>query len=93
MALSAAKAALPGEHDLTQVSFLQALVLANDQPRPVQIVLTPQLLARYRAAIEALGHDVQRAASEVGARCLQVDLSIPFDDVVMRVFRAGGFLG
>ncbi len=58
-----------------------------------EIVLTPQLLARYRAAFEMLGHDVQRAASEVGARCLQIDLSVPFDDVVMRVFRAGGFLG
>ena len=58
-----------------------------------EIVLTPQLLARYRAAFEVLGHEVQRAASAVGARCLQVDLSVPFDDVVMRIFRAGGFLG
>lgn len=57
------------------------------------IVLTPELLARYRKAFEDLGHEVQRAASSVGARCLQVDLALPFDDVVMRVFRAGGFLG
>ena len=58
-----------------------------------EIVLTPRLLADYRVAFEALGHDVQRAASEVAARYLQVDVSVPFDEVVMRIFRAGGFLG
>lgn len=57
------------------------------------IVLTPALLERYRAAFEELSHDVERAARAANARSLQVDLSIPFDDVVMRVFRVGGFLG
>ena len=58
-----------------------------------EIVLTPELLARYRVAFEALGHDVEKAARAASARSLQVDLSVPFDDIVMRVFRAGGFLG
>ena len=41
---------------------------------------------------EAQGLELERAARQVGARCLHVDLSVPFDDVVMRIFRLGGFL-
>lgn len=57
------------------------------------IVLTPALMARYRAAFEDFSHEIERAARQVGARCLHVDVSLPFDEVVMKVFRAGGFLG
>ncbi|MCC7361799.1 MAG: SDR family NAD(P)-dependent oxidoreductase, partial [Anaerolineales bacterium] len=57
MALSAANAALPGEHTLTHVTFLHALVLPEDQPRRVQIVLTPDAdgarLAVFSQAAEA----------------------------------------
>src|SRR5205807_48602 len=41
MALSAAQAAQQGAPQLTQVAILQPLVLADDRPRQVQIVLTP----------------------------------------------------
>lgn len=56
------------------------------------VCLTPDLLARYRVAFAEFCADIDRAAREVGARCLHVDLAVPFDDVVMRVFRLGGFL-
>lgn len=58
-----------------------------------ELTLTPALMERYRSAFEAFSHDIQRAAREVGARCLEVDVSVPFDEVVLKIFRAGGFLG
>jgi len=58
-----------------------------------EMTLTPALMAKYRKAFEAFSAEVERAAREVGARYLQVDVSTPFDEVVMKVFRAGGFLG
>jgi uncharacterized protein (DUF58 family) len=58
-----------------------------------EIVLTPDLMQRYRDAFEQFSAEIERAARQVGARCLHVDVSVPFDEVVMKVFRAGGFLG
>jgi uncharacterized protein (DUF58 family) len=58
-----------------------------------ELTLTPALMAEYRKAFEAFCLDIDRRAREVGARHLRVDVSLPFDDVIMRVFRSGGFLG
>ncbi len=58
-----------------------------------EIVLTPAMMIRYRHAFEQFSEEIERAARQVGARCLHVDVSLPFDEVVMKVFRAGGFLG
>lgn len=58
-----------------------------------ELTLTPAMMQRYRAAFAAFSHDIDRAAREVGARCLRVDVSLAFDEVVLRVFRSGGFLG
>jgi uncharacterized protein (DUF58 family) len=57
-----------------------------------ELTLTPALLGRYRHAFAAFAGEIDRTAREVGARCVHVDLAQPFDDVVMRVFRTGGFL-
>lgn len=58
-----------------------------------ELTLTPALMAKYRLAFEGFSAEIGRAAREVGARYLQVDVSQPFDEVVMKVFRSGGFLG
>ncbi len=58
-----------------------------------EVTLTPALLKAYREAFEALSGRVAALAREVGARHLRVDVSVPFDDVVMKIFRSGGFLG
>ncbi len=58
-----------------------------------ELCLTPALMARYREAFAQFSEEIHRAARQVGARCLTVDLSQSFDDVVMKVFRTGGFLG
>lgn len=58
-----------------------------------ELTLTPGLMAEYREAFEAFCTDIERKAREASARHLRVDVSMPFDDVIMRVFRSGGFLG
>ncbi len=57
-----------------------------------ELVLTPALMQQYRLAFEEFTAEIQAMARQVGARCLHVDVSQAFDDVVMRIFRAGGFL-
>jgi hypothetical protein len=58
-----------------------------------ELTLTPAMMQRYRAAFASFSQDIDRAAREVGARCLRVDVSLAFDEVVLRIFRSGGFLG
>lgn len=58
-----------------------------------EIWLTPEVVETYREVWDELSAQVESAAREVGARALRVDLSLPFDEVVMKVFRSGGFLG
>ncbi len=57
------------------------------------VCLTPDLMTRYGAAFDDFSAAIEAAARKVGARSLRVDVQVPFDDVVMRVFRTGGFLG
>ncbi|MBI5609074.1 MAG: DUF58 domain-containing protein [Deltaproteobacteria bacterium] len=58
-----------------------------------EITLTPALMADYRKAFAAFSADLERAARQVAARCLQLDVAVPFDEAVLKVFRQGGFLG
>ncbi len=58
-----------------------------------EVTLTPALLRAYRAAFERLSARISSLSREVGARHLRVDVSSPFDEVVMKIFRSGGFLG
>jgi len=57
------------------------------------VCLTPQLLRAYEEAFEAFCTEIDNSARQVGARYLRVDVATPFDEVVMKVFRSGGFLG
>ncbi len=58
-----------------------------------EVCLTPELLAAYEEAFAEFSTDIANAAREVGARYLRVDVATPFDEMVMKVFRSGGFLG
>lgn len=58
-----------------------------------EVTLTPALLKAYRVAFERLSDRIASLSREVGARHLRVDVSSPFDEVVMKIFRTGGFLG
>lgn len=58
-----------------------------------ELTLTPPLMAEYAKAFEQFSQAIERSAREAGARCLRVDVAVPFDEVVLRIFRQGGFLG
>ncbi len=58
-----------------------------------ELTLTPALMKLYQKAFGEFSAGIEKAAREVGARCLRVDVSVPFDEVVLRIFRSGGFLG
>ena len=58
-----------------------------------ELCLTPDLMVAYREAFEAFSTGISNSAREVGARHIRVDVSLPFDEMVMKVFRSGGFLG
>lgn len=58
-----------------------------------ELCMTPELMAAYGEAFGEFSTGISNAARQVGARHLQVDVSLPFDETVMKVFRSGGFLG
>ena len=58
-----------------------------------ELTLSPSLLRAYRAEYAALTAEVESLCRQVGARHLVTDISTPFDELVTRVFRTGGFLG
>jgi uncharacterized protein (DUF58 family) len=58
-----------------------------------EVWLTPEIVATYREVFEELCTKVEVAAREVGARSARVDVALPFDEVVMKIFRLGGFVG
>jgi uncharacterized protein (DUF58 family) len=73
-------------------SFGDIALVDTETGEQRDVTLTPALMAEYRAAFEAFSATIARAAREAAARCLQVDIAVPFDDVVLQVFRSGGFL-
>ena len=58
-----------------------------------EVWLTPEIVATYREVFEELCTKVEVAAREVGARSARVDVALPFDEVVMKIFSLGGFVG
>ncbi len=79
---------------LFQASQLGDLVLVDvETGQTHEVFLTPELIATYREVFEEFAGKVEAAAREVGAKALRVDVGLPFDEVVMKVFRVGGFLG
>ncbi len=81
------------DRSLLDAPVLGDLALVDCETGDVrELCLTPALMENYRKAFDGFTGEIERAAREAGARCLQVDLALPFDEVVMKVFRAGGFL-
>lgn len=79
---------------LFKPSQLGDLVLVDvETGQTHEVFLTPDLIATYREVFEEFAGKVETAAREVGAKALRVDVGLPFDEVVMKVFRVGGFLG
>ena len=79
---------------LFQATQLGDLVLVDvETGQTHEVFLTPELIATYREVFEEFAGKVEAAARDVGAKALRVDVGLPFDEVVMKVFRVVGFLG
>lgn len=78
---------------LTAGSFGDVALVDSETGELREITLTPAMMTEYRKAFELFCGDIDSATREVGALCLRLDVAVPYDDAVLRVFRAGGFLG
>ncbi len=57
-----------------------------------EVSLTPQVLSRLRLEVARRNQTIQRFCSARGVPHFLVDVSTPFDEVVLTVLRAGGLL-
>jgi len=58
----------------------------------VRATITPALLKRYRASHEALLDEVATFCRQKALLYFRTPVQLPFDELVLQVFRAGGFL-
>jgi uncharacterized protein (DUF58 family) len=56
------------------------------------VTVTPRLLERYREAYDAYRHEIESFCASKQVPYFVADASAPFDEIVLRVFRRGGFL-
>lgn len=57
-----------------------------------EVTVTPKLLERYREAYDRHLTSARRFSQEHQIPYIEADVSIPFDDLVLRILRQGGFL-
>lgn len=57
-----------------------------------QITVTPRLLERYREAHAALCREIEAYCTKRGMLYFNVATTEPFEDLILKIFRAGGFL-
>ena len=57
-----------------------------------EVTVTPKVLTQYRSAYEAYLTDIKRFCTERQVPYVPADVKVPFDDLVLRVLRRGGFL-
>jgi uncharacterized protein (DUF58 family) len=57
-----------------------------------EVTVTAKVLERYRQAYDAYLDEVQRFCTSRQVSYFRADVSVPFDELILRVFRRGGFL-
>jgi uncharacterized protein (DUF58 family) len=57
-----------------------------------EVTVTAKVLERYGQAYEAYLDDVRRFCTGRQVSYFRADVSVPFDELILRVFRRGGFL-
>ena len=57
-----------------------------------EITITPRLIEKYKAAFEDFCQEVESFCAERHLSYFRTPIQLPFDDLVLRIFRAGGFL-
>jgi len=58
----------------------------------LDVAVTPQLLERYRAAYEAYCEEISRYCAKYRFGYVRTFTELPFEDVILQVFRQGRFL-
>lgn len=57
-----------------------------------EVTVTPKVLAQYRSAYEAYLDEVERFCGEHQVPYARAPVDVPFEDLVLRVLRRGGFV-
>ena len=57
-----------------------------------EVTVTARLLERYREAYEAHRREIEQFCATKQVPYFDADVTVPFDELVLRVFRKGGFL-
>ncbi|WP_437671002.1 DUF58 domain-containing protein [Sorangium sp. So ce131] len=57
-----------------------------------EVTVTPKVLERYSQAYEQYLDEVRRFCTSRQVSYFRADVSVPFDELILRVFRRGGFL-
>ena len=58
----------------------------------LDLTMTPRLLSKYKAAFDALCLKMESYCVSRNMLYFRTPVSVPFDEIVLKVFRAGGFL-
>ena len=78
--------------DLEPALFGDLDLLDCETGERVTVTVTRELLNRYRAAHEELMEQVQSYCTKKSVRYFRAPVQVPFDELVLRVLRAGGFI-
>jgi len=57
-----------------------------------EVTITPAVLERYRAAFDDYLERIERFCATRQVTYFRADVDVPFDELILRVFRRGGFL-
>ncbi|HTN85989.1 MAG TPA: DUF58 domain-containing protein, partial [Sorangium sp.] len=57
-----------------------------------EVTVTAKVLDRYAAAYEQYLDEIRRFCTSRQVSYFRADVSVPFDELILRVFRRGGFL-
>ena len=57
-----------------------------------EITVTPRLLARYKKVHEEFCDRLERHCKARQISCFRTPIQVPYDEIVLRIFRSGGFL-
>ncbi len=57
-----------------------------------EVTVTPKVLSQYRAAYQGYLAEIKKFCTERQVPYVPADVNIPFDDLVLRVLRRGGFV-
>ena len=78
--------------DLEPALFGDLDLLDCETGERVTVTVTRELLARYREAHEELLEQVETFCTRKSVRYFRAPVQVPFDELVLKVLRAGGFI-